>query len=73
MSVIGTSLESRGKRTAEDQYVSLRSVISEVIQCQDWKVEQISFITGARSVNKQDLSKNLKFFNVPGLVSTRYI
>jgi hypothetical protein len=36
----------------------------EVIQRQGWKVEQISFITGARSVNKQDLSKNLKFFNV---------
>jgi hypothetical protein len=26
---------------------------------------QISFITGTRSVNNQDLSKNLKFFNVP--------
>ena len=36
-----------------------------VIQCQGWKVEQISFITGTRSVDKQDLSKNLKFFRVP--------
>jgi hypothetical protein len=36
-----------------------------VIQRQDWKVEQISFITGARSVDKQDLIKNLKFFRVP--------
>jgi hypothetical protein len=26
--------------------------------------EQVSFITGARSVDKQDLSKNLKFFRV---------
>jgi hypothetical protein len=56
---------TKAKRTVEDQYVSLRSDISTVIQCQDWKVEQISFITGARSVNKQDLSKNLNFFNVP--------
>jgi hypothetical protein len=56
---------TRAKHTAEDHYASLRSAISTVIQCQDWKVEQISFITGARSVNKQDLSKNLKFFNVP--------
>ena len=56
---------TRAKRTAEDQYASLRSAISETIQCQGWKVEQITFITGARSVNKQDLSKNLKFFNVP--------
>jgi hypothetical protein len=54
----------RAKQTVEDQYVSLRSDISAVIQCQGWKVEQITFITGARSVNKQDLSKNLKFFNV---------
>ena len=28
-------------------------------------MEQISFVTGARSANKQDLSKNLKFFKVP--------
>jgi hypothetical protein len=55
----------RVKSTTENQYVSLRSVISTVIQCQDWKVEQFSFITGARSVDKQDLSKNLKFFRVP--------
>jgi hypothetical protein len=56
---------TRAKRTAEDQYVSLRSTISEAIQRQGWKVEQISFITGARSVNKQDLSKNQKFFRLP--------
>jgi hypothetical protein len=55
----------RAKSTTENQYVSLRSAISTVIECQDWKVEQISFITGARSVDKQDLSKNLKFFRVP--------
>ena len=45
---------TRAKRTAEDQYVSLRSAISEVIQRQGWKVEQISFVTGAHSVNKQE-------------------
>jgi hypothetical protein len=48
---------TRAKRTVEDQYVSLRRVISVVIHREDWKVEQIRFITGARSVNKQDLSK----------------
>jgi hypothetical protein len=50
---------TRAKRTAEDQYESLRSAISEAIQRQGWKVlkvEQIRFVTGARSVNKQDLS-----------------
>jgi hypothetical protein len=39
--------------------------MSEAIQRQGWKVEQISFVTGSRSVNKQDLNKNLKFFEVP--------
>jgi hypothetical protein len=55
----------RSKSTVENQYVSLRSAISTVIQSQDWKVEQISFITDARSVDEQDLSKNLKFVRVP--------
>jgi hypothetical protein len=53
------------KSTAENQYASLRSAISTVIQRQGWKVEQISFITGTRSVDKRDFSKNLKFFRVP--------
>ena len=51
--------------TVENQYASLRIVISEAIHRQGWKVEQISFVVGARSVNRQDLSKNLKFFHVP--------
>jgi hypothetical protein len=55
---------TRAKITAEDQYVSFRSAISKAIQREGWKVEQISFITGARSVNKQDLRKNLKFFEL---------
>ena len=52
---------TRAKHTAEDQIRVPLSVISVVIGRDDWRVEQISFITGARSVNKQDLSKNLKF------------
>ena len=55
----------RAKSTSENQYASLGSVISDVIHRQGWKVEQISFVTGSRSVNKQDLRKNLKFFQVP--------
>ena len=50
--------------TGSTQYTSLLSTRSVTIQCEGWRVKQISFITGARSVNKQDLSKNLKFFNV---------
>ena len=55
----------RAKKTAENQYASLRSAISTVIQRQSWKVDQISFITGARSVHKQDFRSNMKFFGVP--------
>ena len=55
----------RAKTTAENQYASLRSAIGTVIQRQGWKVDQVSFITGARSVDKQDFRKNLKFFGVP--------
>ena len=55
----------RVKNTAENQYASLRSAISTVIQRQSWKVDQVSFITGARSVDKQDFRNNMKFFGVP--------
>ena len=30
-----------------------------------WLVKQVSFIAGARSLNEQDLRKNLEFFKVP--------
>ena len=63
----------RAKSTAENQYASIRSAISTVIQRQGWKVEQVIFITGARSVDKQDLSKNLKLFRVPeGSINSIY-
>jgi hypothetical protein len=55
----------RAKKTAENQYASLHSDISTVIQRQSWKVDQVSFITGARSVDKQDFRTNMKFFGVP--------
>lgn len=50
-------------------YESLRSALSNTIHRQGWKVEQISFIAGASSVNEQDLRKNLKFCKVPRLAS----
>jgi hypothetical protein len=55
----------RAKKAAENQYVSLHRAISTVIQRQSWKVDQVTFITGARSVDKQDFRNNLKFFGVP--------
>jgi hypothetical protein len=56
---------ARAKTTADNQYASLCSAIGTVIQRQGWKVGQVSFITGARSVDKQDFRKNLKNFGVP--------
>ena len=32
---------------------------------QGWKVEQISFIAGARSFNEKELKENLTFFEIP--------
>jgi len=42
----------RAKNTAENQYASLRSAIGTAIQRQGWKVDQVSFVTGARSTNE---------------------
>jgi hypothetical protein len=50
----------RVKLTGENKYASLRNTISDVIHSQGWKVEQISFVMGSHSVNKQDLGKNLR-------------
>jgi hypothetical protein len=55
----------RVKSTAENQYASLQSALNDEIHRQGWKVEQISFVTGSRPVNEQDLRKNLKFLRVP--------
>ncbi len=55
----------RAKHGAEAQYSSLRSALALTMQCQRWKVEQVSFIVGARSLNEEVLKKNLTFFEVP--------
>ena len=55
----------RARSRAENQYASLRRALGETIQRQGWRVEQISFITGSRSLNEDDLRKKLKFFQVP--------
>ena len=35
------------------------------MQRQGWKVEQVSFIAGARSLNEEEIKKNLAYFEVP--------
>ena len=55
----------RARFRAENQYESLRRALGITLHRQVRKVEQISFIAGARSLNEQDLRKTLKFFQVP--------
>jgi hypothetical protein len=35
------------------------------MQHPEWIVEQVSFITGSRSINEEELKKNLECFKVP--------
>jgi hypothetical protein len=35
------------------------------MQRQGWKVEQVSFITGVRYLNEEEIKKNLPYFEVP--------
>ncbi len=61
------------RKQPRTSYVSLCSAISTVIQRQGWKVDQVSFITGARSIDKEDFRRNMKFFGVPeGSISSLY-
>ena len=65
MSDVTDQYLTRSRSRTEDQYVSLKQTLGEALQYQVWKVEQISFIAGSRSLNEQDLRKNFKFFRVP--------
>jgi len=54
------------KQVVENQYVSIRSVLSKTMCLQrGWLVKQLSFIGGARSLNEQDLLTNLQLFKIP--------
>ena len=65
MSDVTSHYVVRVKHVGEAQYASLRSTLVMTIQRQSWKVGQVSFITGARSLNEEELKKNLTFFEVP--------
>ena len=55
----------RAKRVAEAQYASLKSALAITMQRQGWKVEQVSFIARARSLNEEEIKKNLAYLGVP--------
>ena len=54
----------RVKNVAVPQYVSIKSALERTFDRQGWSVIQRSFITGARSLNEQDLHDNLSYFKV---------
>jgi hypothetical protein len=65
MSDVTNHYVATAKRVTEVQYVSLKSALAITIQRQGWKVEQVSFITEARSLNEEEIKKNLVYFEVP--------
>ena len=65
MSDVTSQYVVNAKLETEVQYASLRSALVMTMQRQDWKVEQVSFIVGAWSLNEKELKKNLAFFEVP--------
>jgi hypothetical protein len=65
----------RDKRVTMTQYESLRSALDKDMQRSGWLVHQCSFIAGARSLNEEELKKNLDYFKVPilkGMYSIRF-
>jgi hypothetical protein len=46
-------------------YASIKSALDKTLRPKGWLVKQVSFIAGARSLNEQDLHKNLEFFKIP--------
>ena len=43
----------------------MKSALDKTLHPEGGLVSQVSFIAGARSLNKQDLHKNLEFFKIP--------
>ncbi len=55
------------QKVTEDQYDSLRSDLSKTIEHQGSMVNRISFITGTRSLNEEDLTEFFKVLLIGGL------
>ncbi len=65
MTCVTDQYVKRAKHVAESQYTPLKSSLQKTLGLQGWTVNQKSFITGARSLNEQDLHDNLAYFKVP--------
>ena len=53
------------KDKTEGQSATLKSALERSLDPKGWVLKQVSFISGARSLNERDLRKNLVFFKVP--------
>jgi hypothetical protein len=65
MTCVTDQYVKRAKHVAEAQYTTLKSSLQKTVGLQGWTVNQKNFITGARSLNEQDLHDNLAYFKVP--------
>ncbi len=68
MSDITSHYIIRAKHMTEVQYTSLRSALAITMQRQGWKVEQVSFIAGVRSLTEEEIKKKLAYFKFPSTV-----
>ncbi len=58
MSVVTSHYVVNDKHVAEAQYVSFRSALVMTMHRQGWKVEQVRFIAGARSLNEKEFKED---------------
>ena len=65
MSDVTNHYVNRTKRETEGQFESLRSSFGKTMRHQGWMVKKVSFITGAWSLNEEELKKTLEYFKVP--------
>ena len=64
MSCVTDQYVKGAKQVAEAQYAPIKSALQKTLGFRGWTVNQISFLTGARSLNEKDLHDNLAYFKV---------
>ena len=68
MSDVTDQCVTRAKSVMVSQYESIKSTLEQTLDRQGWLVSQRSFMTGARTLNEEDLHENLTYFKVPKTV-----
>ena len=62
MSCVTEEYVTRTRNVSVTQYVSINSALDRTLGPQGWSVRQKIFITGAQSLNEQDLQENLDMY-----------